>query len=92
MNKVCARWVPRLLTDENKATRVDASREFLRRYVRDGERFLRRIITTDETWVNFYDLESKQESMVWKRPSSPPPKKAKPLQDGEESYVYFLHG
>jgi hypothetical protein len=23
MNKVCARWVPRLLTDEMKATRVD---------------------------------------------------------------------
>ncbi|XP_060594070.1 protein GVQW3-like, partial [Ruditapes philippinarum] len=57
MNKVCARWVPGLLTDENKATRVDASRECLRRYDRDGERFLRHIITTDETWVNFYDQE-----------------------------------
>ncbi|XP_060601264.1 protein GVQW3-like [Ruditapes philippinarum] len=67
MNKVCARWVPRLLTDENKATRVDASREFLRRYDRDGERFLRPIITTDETWTNFYDPESKQESMVVRR-------------------------
>ncbi|XP_060575741.1 protein GVQW3-like [Ruditapes philippinarum] len=81
MNKVCARWVPRLLTDENKATRVDASRELLRRYDRNGERFLRRIITKDETWVNFYDPESKRESMVWQRPSSPPPpslrKKAK---------------
>ncbi|XP_060584390.1 histone-lysine N-methyltransferase SETMAR-like [Ruditapes philippinarum] len=76
-----------LLTDENKATRVDASREFLRRCDRDGERFLRRIITTDETWVNFYVPESKRESMVWKRPSSPPPQEGENMQAGKESYV-----
>jgi histone-lysine N-methyltransferase SETMAR len=91
MNKVCARWVPRLLTDENKATRVDASREFLRRYDRDGERFLRRIITTNETWVNFYDPESKRESMVRKRPSSPPPKKAKTCKSTKKvMYIFFM--
>ena len=91
MNKVCARWVPRLLTDENKATRVDASREFLRRYDRDGERFLRRIITTDETWVNFYDPESKRESMVWRRPSSPPPTKAKTCKSAKKvMYIFFM--
>ena len=67
MNKVCARWVPRLLTDENMQDRVSASREFLRNAQRGGDAFLDSIITTDETWVNMYNPETKQESSVWKR-------------------------
>lgn len=47
MNNVCARWVPRLLKDEMKATCVVAFRQYLRRYAKEGELFLRRIITTD---------------------------------------------
>jgi hypothetical protein len=38
MNMVCARWVPRLLTDEMKATRVAASRQCYPLY--QGERTL----------------------------------------------------
>lgn len=31
----------------------------------------------DETWLHHYDPETKQQSMSWKRPSSPTPKKFK---------------
>jgi len=55
MHKVCARWVPRLLRPEERETRVAASREFLRRWETEGTPFMHRIVTTDETWLSFYD-------------------------------------
>lgn len=76
MSHVSARWVPRLLTVEEKLTRVRTSRGFLARCRRDPT-FLSRIITTDETWVHYYEPEDKRMSMVWKRHDEPPPKKAK---------------
>ena len=54
MSRVCARWVPRLLTSVERERRVEDSRKFLRRYNREGEDFLNRIITTDETWSRGY--------------------------------------
>ena len=44
MERVCARWVPRILTDENRMNRVVASQAFLRKWRSEGERFLDRII------------------------------------------------
>ena len=75
MSKVHARWVPRLLKNAEKERRVQDSLSFLRQYERHGDAFLDRIITTDETWLWFYDPETKQQSSVWKRNSSPPPQK-----------------
>jgi hypothetical protein len=34
--KVCARWVPRMLTEDHKRQRVEAAREFLQAYETDG--------------------------------------------------------
>jgi len=73
MNKVCARWVPRLLQQDQKAARVRLSRSFLNRYDHEGDQFLHRIVTMDETWLYLYEPESKQQSLVWKHPGSPPP-------------------
>jgi len=53
--KVCARWVPCTLSDETKAERVPFSREILVRFEKEGEDFLQKIITGDETWVHHYD-------------------------------------
>jgi len=39
--KVCARWVPRMLSNEMKARRVRISRELLERFVKEGEDFLK---------------------------------------------------
>lgn len=76
-NKVCARWVPRQLTDEHKRKRIESSREFLRRHEEEGEQFLDSIVTGDETWVHYFTPESKQKSMQWRHPSSPTVKKFK---------------
>ena len=50
--KVCARWVPRMLTQEN---RMQVCQDLLNQYEADGDSFLDRIITGDETWCHHYD-------------------------------------
>nr|XP_032528131.1 uncharacterized protein LOC116778294 [Danaus plexippus plexippus] len=77
MKKVSARWVPRMLTDEQKKKRVDISRVNLQKFQADKENFLSRFVTMDETWIHHFDPETKQQSMTWKRASSPTPKKFK---------------
>jgi len=57
--KVCARWVPKRLTPEVKERRFNECQELLRRYEADGEAFLQRIVTGDESWVHFYEPERK---------------------------------
>lgn len=76
-HKVTARWVPRLLTPELKERRVDACEELLRRFEREGDGFLARIVTGDETWVHFHQPETKRESKEWRHSTSPKPKKCR---------------
>ena len=61
-SKVSCRWVPKMLTDDHKMQRLMASRASLRRYKKEGDAFLSRIVTTDETWVFHYEPESKRRS------------------------------
>ena len=65
MSKVSARWVPRMLTDGQKRSRVDISRYLLSRYEHDPGDFIDRIVTQDETWVPHFDPEWKMQSMQW---------------------------
>lgn len=78
-SKVSARWVPRLLSAENKRTRHTVSQDCLDLFRSDPQDFLGRFITMDETWVHHYTPESKVQSKQWKRSGSPPPKKAKAI-------------
>jgi len=67
MNKVFARWEPRLLTQDQKTTRVQMSRLFLGRIDREGDQFLHRIVTMDKTWLYLYKQpESKQQPVFSK--------------------------
>lgn len=75
MSKVAARWVPRNLSTNNRHERVQCSKHLLELYTADRDKFLSRVITGDETWIHHYDPESKSESMQWKHPWSPPPRK-----------------
>lgn len=79
MHKLCARWVPRLLTPEQKLRRKIASSENLALYQRNPNEFLRRFVTMDETWVHHYTPESKEQSKQWTAAGEPTPKKAKSI-------------
>ena len=48
-HKVAARWVPSHLTEEHKRNRQHICSSLLEQYNREGENFLNRIITGDET-------------------------------------------
>ena len=59
MQKVCARWVPRLPVPEQKTVRY--------KYAQNFNRDCRmKLITWDETWFHFFEPESKQQSSMWK--------------------------
>ncbi|GFW56834.1 histone-lysine N-methyltransferase SETMAR [Trichonephila clavipes] len=69
--KLCACWVPRLLTEEHKLKRIACALDFLDRYHKEGDQFLERIVTGDETWVSHITPESKRQSMEWCHTNSP---------------------
>ena len=60
MTKVCSTWVPHLLMPLQRHERVEACEELLARYEEEGNDFLSRIITDDESWLYCYQPESKQ--------------------------------
>jgi histone-lysine N-methyltransferase SETMAR len=61
MHRIAAKFVPRLLTDDQKQNRVDVSQELVDR-ANGNNNFLKKIITGDETWVYGYDVETKVQS------------------------------
>ena len=76
MHHVASKFVPRVLTEDQKANRVNISQELLDRVSVD-ENFLKTTITCDETWVYGYDIETKAQSSQWVGQGSPRPKKAR---------------
>ena len=65
-SKVSCRWIPKMLTPEHKQNRLDISRRLLDQFHKEGETFLQRIITCDETWAFHYAPEKEQQSKEWK--------------------------
>ena len=78
--KKFSKWVPHLLTDEQKESRVNFSRNFLRRFQTEQNDFLGRIITGDETWVYSWDPETKRQSAEWRDFDEPRPEKVRRKQ------------
>lgn len=76
MKKICARMVPKLLSDEQKSRRMEVCEEILQ-HLEENQDFLSNVITGDESWIFQYDPETKRQSRQWKSPSSPRPRKAR---------------
>ena len=74
MHKLTARWVPKFLSDEQTATRASVYSTLLKRFRSKEDEFLSCLVTVDETWVHYYELENKAQSVG---PVSPRPKKFK---------------
>src|SRR5436189_769022 len=77
MRKLSARWVPRLLTLDQKRVRMKISRTLLAQFRRNKSEFWRRLITVDETWIHYYTPETKIQSKQWTAKRKPAPKKTK---------------
>jgi len=75
MKELCSRWVPRLLTADQKRTRMKISERCLERFNKNKTDFVRPFITMDETWIHHYTPESKQQSKQWTEAGCSVPKK-----------------
>jgi len=74
MKKLCTRRVPRLLTADQKHTRMKISEQCLERFNKNKTDFVRRFITMDETWIHHYTPESKRQSKQWTEAGCSAPK------------------
>jgi hypothetical protein len=93
MRQIAAKVVPRLLNNEQRDHPAQVCTE-LQEAVRHDPNFLSRVITGDESWLYNNDLETKQQSSQWKKPSSPQLKKAPQVSSNIKSTLiifFFLH-
>ena len=77
MTKLSARWVPRLLTLDQKRNRVKCCKDGLQLFQKNPQDFKRRFVTVDETWIHHYTPETKEQSKQWVTKGESAPKKAK---------------
>ena len=67
LRKVCARWVPHLLTEEQKTHRLKCARELLKTYKGCNSRAISDLLTDDETWVHMFEQQRRADNKQWKR-------------------------
>ena len=95
LRKVCSRWVPHLLSDSQKKTRLDAAKSLLKIYSHCNERRLFEICTGDETWIRFSEPLRKEQNRVWLPKGTDPPAIPRPDHWGRKvMYTIFFdaHG
>ena len=76
MQNICAKFVPRVLSEEQKERRHNNSREMVE-FIDPDPEVLEVLETRDESWIHCCDTESKRQSFQWKHAGSPRPKKAR---------------
>ena len=59
MRKVCAKFVPRVLREDQKERRCHDSREMVE-LINSDPAVLNALVTCDESWIYFYDPETKR--------------------------------
>ena len=64
LKKLCARWIPHELTEQNKKQRVSICRDNLDK-LKSGQWRLCDIVTGDETWIYQRNIGTKQSNMSW---------------------------
>lgn len=77
MSRICAKFVPKILDDDQKERRKTCAQEMLEQVDNDPD-FLEMVVTGDESWIYSYDPQTKMQSSQWKtRLVSPRPKKGR---------------
>ena len=67
LRKVCARWVPHLLTEEQKTQRLKCALELLKTYKGCNSRVISNLLTGDKTWVHMFEPQRRADNKQWKR-------------------------
>ena len=76
MQKICTKFVPRVLREDQKERRCYDSMEMVE-LINSNPAVLNALVTCDESWIYCYDPEIKRQSSQWKHAGSPRSKKAR---------------
>ena len=76
MRKICAKFVPRVLREDQRERRCHDCREMVK-LINSYPAVIDALVTCDESWIYCYDPETKRQSFQWKHAGSPRPKKAR---------------
>ncbi|KAL4126684.1 hypothetical protein QTP88_010893 [Uroleucon formosanum] len=76
MKKICAKMVPKNLSEEQKHVRMTVAQDCLEQLENDPK-LLEHVVAGDESWFFQYDPETKRQSQQWLSPASARPKKAR---------------
>ena len=72
MQKICVKFVPRVLRENLKERRCDDSWEMVE-LINSYPAVLDVLVTCDESWIYYYDPETKRQSSQWKHAGFPRP-------------------
>jgi histone-lysine N-methyltransferase SETMAR len=86
MRLIAAKFVPRLLTNDQKQQCINVSLE-LREKANEDPAFVSRIMLGGESWIYGYDPVTKQQSSQRKSPQSPKAKKAQQVRSSTKSML-----
>jgi histone-lysine N-methyltransferase SETMAR len=90
MKRIAAKFVPRLLTDDQTQYRPEVSME-LKEQVKNDPDFLSKVITGGDSCIYGYDPETKQQSSQWKYPSLPWLVKARQVKSNMKSMLICFY-
>ena len=91
MRRVTAKFVPRLLTAEQKDNRMSICTDLCER-AQNNPNFMSSVLSGDECWVYGYDPQTKQMSSQWKTASSSQPKKARQVKSNVKTKLIAFFG
>ena len=74
--KICVKFVTRVLREDQKERRCHDSREMVE-LINSDPTVLDALVTCDESWIYCYDPETKIQSSQWKHAGCPRPKKTR---------------
>ena len=77
LRKLGARWVPHLLTEEQKTQRLKCARELLKTNKGFNSRVISNLLTGDETWLHMFEPQGRADNKQWKREDEKHPCTAK---------------
>ena len=94
MRKICAKFVPRVLRENQKERRCHDCREMVE-LIDSDPAVLDAMVTSDESWIYCYDPETKRQSSQWKHAGSPRSTKAREelihLQTFDSTGMIYMH-
>ena len=93
VRKISARWVPHLLTDEQKRQWVKVAKKLLQMFPKYDKKQFANFVTGDETWVHYFEPVRKVSNKIWAMKHSKLPIIAKrSLTAKKVLYAIFFSG